>query len=137
MAKEIKGGLTIISRFLTKQVQSRVTLRLIIIIVFLVSIGIGNAVGIYDAFTKNDVHAMALSGAACSLYFIPAYGLLYLKTWARNLELVLSILLVLFGILVLFFESIIVGMAMIIPHGLIGLYLLSRECKEIFSGSDV
>lgn len=129
--------ITIISRFLTKQLKPRISLRLIIIIGFLVSIGIGNAVGIYDAFIKNDVNAMALSGAACSLYFIPAYGLFHLKTWARNLELALSILLILFGILVLFFESIVVGMAIIIPHGLIGLYLLSRECKEIFSGSDV
>lgn len=129
--------ITIISRFLTKQLKPRISLRLIIIIGFLVSIGIGNAVGIYDAFIKNDVNAMALSGAACSLYFIPAYGLFHLKTWARNLELALSILLILFGILVLFFESIVVGMAIIIPHGLIGLYLLSRECKEIFRGSDV
>ena len=129
--------ITIISRFLTKQLKPRSSLRLIIIIVFLISIGIGNAVGIYDAFIKNDINAMALSGAACSLYFIPAYGLFHLKTWARNLELALSILLILFGILVLFFESIVVGMAIIIPHGLIGLYLLSRECKEIFSGSDV
>lgn len=129
--------ITIISRFLTKQLKPRISLRLIIIIGFLVSIGIGNAVGIYDAFIKNDVNAMALSGAACSLYFIPAYGLFHLKTWARNLELALSILLILFGILVLFLESIVVGMAIIIPHGLIGLYLLSRECKEIFSGSDV
>jgi hypothetical protein len=129
--------ITIISRFLTKQLKPRISLKLIIIIGFLASIGIGNAVGIYDAFIKNDVNAMALSGAACSLYFIPAYGLFHLKTWARNLELALSILLILFGILVLFFESIVVGMAIIIPHGLIGLYLLSRECKEIFSGSDV
>lgn len=125
-----------ISHFLTKQVKIKITLKLMIIVVFLVIIGVGNAVGIYDAFTKNDFNAMALSGAASTVYFIPAYGLFYLKVWARNLELALSIIFILFGILVLLFESIVAGIAIIIPHGLICLYLLSRECKEIFSSSD-
>lgn len=126
-----------ISHFLTKQVKTKITLKLMIIVVFLVIVGIGNAVGIYDAFIKNDFNAMALSGAACIFYFIPAYGLFHLKTWARNLELALSIILILFGILVLLFESIGVGIAVIIPHGLICLYLLSSECKEIFNSSEI
>ncbi|GBG54803.1 hypothetical protein SPFL3102_01328 [Sporomusaceae bacterium FL31] len=128
--------ITIISPFLTKQAKTKITFKLMMIVVFLVIIGVGNVVGIYDAFIKNDISAMALSGAASIFYFIPAYGLFHLKVWARNLELALSIIVILLGILVLLFESVVAGIAITIPHGLICLYLLSRECKEIFSSSD-
>jgi hypothetical protein len=106
---------------------------MILIIGFLILIGIGNLLGAYQAFTRGNLSAMLSAGGGALLYFIPAYGLLKLKAWARKLELVLSILFMLLGAAVLLFESMIGGVIILLSHGLIVAYLLSSECKAMFT----
>jgi len=113
-------------------INPNMKLRLLLIIIFLVLITIGNALGIYEGIIIQDKTKIINSFAAMLVYAIPAYGLFKLKSWARLLEICLSVLLVLLGCIVSFIENIILGIMIIIPHGLIALYLISNECKELF-----
>lgn len=108
------------------------TLRLIIVIIFLFIIAIGNTFGIYDGLVHNNPTAAFNSFIALLLYAIPAFGLLQLKRWARLFELGLSILFVIIGLIIMFGYSITMGIVTLIPHGVIALYLLSNDCRRAF-----
>lgn len=108
------------------------TLRLLIIIGFLLLVAIGYAFGIYDGFIHNDTTATFNSLAALLLYAIPAWGLLKLKRWARLFELVLSIIFVVIGFIVMFGYNMTMGVITVVPHGLIAIYLLSDDCRRAF-----
>lgn len=108
------------------------TLRLIIIIVFLLLIALGNAFGIYDGLVNNDTTAALNSFAALLLYAVPALGLLKLKRWARLLEIAISVLFVVIGFVVMFGYNMTMGIITIVPHGLIAMYLLSDDCRRAF-----
>lgn len=77
------------------------------------------------------MNAALLSFLTVCLYSIPAYGLFKLQKWARKFELVFSFICLVLGVIMLLFESIISGIFIIITHGLIVMYLLSKECKQV------
>lgn len=106
--------------------------RLIIIVIFLFITAIGNAFGVYDALVNNNLNAAFNSLVAVLLYLIPAIGLLKLKRWARMFELGLSILLVILGIILMATFNMTFGVITIVPHGLIAIYLLSKDCRQAF-----
>lgn len=108
------------------------TLRLLIVVMFLLLIAIGYAFGIYDGLSKNDTTAALNSFAALLLYAIPAFGLLKLKRWARLFELILSIIFVVIGFIVMFGYNMTMGVITVVPHGLIAIYLLSNDCRRAF-----
>ena len=108
------------------------TLRLIIVIIFLLLIAIGYAFGIYDGLVHNNPTATFNSFIAVLLYAIPAFGLLRLKRWARLFELGLSILFVIIGLVIMFGYSLMMGIITLVPHGLIAIYLLSNDCRRAF-----
>lgn len=108
------------------------TLRLIFVVVFLFLTAIGYAFGIYDGLIHNNLNAALNSFIATLLYAIPAFGLLQLKRWARLFELGLSILSVILGFVIMFSYNMTMGVVTIIPHGLIAIYLLSKDCRKAF-----
>lgn len=108
------------------------TVRLIIIIIFLLLIAIGYVFGIYDGLVNNNPTAVFNSFVAVLIYAIPAFGLLRLKRWARLFELGLSILFVITGLVILFGYSLTMGIMTLVPHGLIAIYLLSNDCRRAF-----
>ncbi|WP_425060928.1 hypothetical protein SCACP_16890 [Sporomusa carbonis] len=108
------------------------TLRLLLIIGFLLLIAIGYGFGIYDGLLRNNFPEALSSLAASLLYAIPAFGLLKLKRWARLFELVLSSIFVIIGLIVMLGYNITMGVLTIVPHGLIAVYLLSDECRRAF-----
>lgn len=106
------------------------TFRLLIIIIFLSFVALGNAFGVYDSIIKHDTSALLYALVSTVLYAVPAYGLFKLKSWARLLELVLSVIMVALGVVMVLFESFITGIFIIVTHGLIASYLVSKECKR-------
>lgn len=113
-------------------VHPALTLGLIIIIIFLFIIALGYAFGIYDGLVHNNLSGALNSFIAVLLYAIPAFGLLRLKRWARLFELVLSILFVIIGLVVMFSYNMTMGIITLVPHGLIAIYLLSKNCRQAF-----
>lgn len=112
------------------KLNPNMTFRLLLIIIFLVLIAIGNAFSTYDSITNQDTTTASYSFISILLYAIPAYGLFKLKTWARTFELAFSFLLLVLGIIMLLFDSIISGIFIIATHGLIAMYLVTNECKN-------
>lgn len=108
------------------------TSGLITVVIFLFIIAIGYAFGIYDGLVHNNPNAAFNSFVAVLLYAIPAFGLLKLKRWARLFELGLSILFVIIGLVIMFGYSMTMGVMTVVPHGLIAIYLLSKDCRQAF-----
>lgn len=106
------------------------TFRLLLIIIFLSLVAIGNAFAIYDSVIKQDTSALLYAFISTLIYAVPAYGLFKLKPWARLMELILSVIMVILGIVMVLFESFITGIFIIVTHGLIASYLVSKECKR-------
>jgi hypothetical protein len=115
------------------QPNPKLTIRLFIIITFLSLIAIGNIFGIYDGLVQNNNMAIFQSLTAMLLYAVPAYGLFALKPWARLLELLKSILLVILGCLMVLFDNLGTGLLVMIIHGMIAAYLVTTECKHAFA----
>lgn len=113
------------------KLNPNLTFRLLLIIIFLILIAVGNAFSVYESLLKQDSTAALYSFLSILLYVVPAYGLFKLKDWARRFELVFSFILVVLGIIMLLFDSLISGLFIITTHGLIAMYLLSSECKQV------
>lgn len=105
---------------------------LIIIILFLALIAIGNILNTYNALKATEDSQALWSAAATACYILPTYGLFRLKRWARWFEIVFSLILVVLGLVVLVFSSFIVGLFIIVIHGLIARYLLSAKGRRAF-----
>lgn len=108
------------------------TFRLLLTAGFLLLIAIGNIFGIHQGLINNDPIAAANAFIATTIYAVPAAGLLKLKRWARIIEIFLSIVFVIIGFIVMFGYNMTMGIATIVPHGLIAIYLLSDECRRAF-----
>jgi uncharacterized membrane protein (DUF2068 family) len=112
------------------KLNPNLTFKLLLIIIFLALIAFLNVFGVYDNFVKHDMNAALLSLLTICLYIIPAYGLFKLKKWARSFEIVFSFVCLILGVIMLLFESIVSGIFIMTTHGLIVMYLLSKECKH-------
>lgn len=108
------------------------TLRLLIIIIFLSLVAIGNVLGVYENILAQNSVETVNSAVSVLIYGIPAYGLLKLRPWARMTELILSAILVILGLILITSYSFLIGAFIIITHGLIAAYLLTNECKKSF-----
>lgn len=108
------------------------TARLMLVAFFLLLIAFGYAFGIYDGLIHNNLNAALNSLIATLLYAVPALGLLRLKRWARLFELGLSILFVILGFVIMFGYNMTMGVLTIVPHGIIAIYLLSKDCRKAF-----
>lgn len=108
------------------------TVRLLLVIGFLLLVAIGYAFGVYDGLVHGNLPAAFNAFVALLLYAVPAAGLLKLKRWARMFELVLSFIFVIIGFIVMFGYNMTMGVMTIVPHGLIGMYLLSDDCRRTF-----
>ena len=95
-------------------------------------LAIGYAFGVYTGVTQGNLPAALNAFVALLLYAVPAVGLLKLKRWARMFELILSFLFVIIGFLIMFGYNMTMGVMTIVPHGLIGMYLLSEDCRRTF-----
>lgn len=110
-----------------------VTLPLIVIIAYLFFIAAANLIAIYhNLFVEPDLNASIISMLAVIRHAIPAYGLTKLKRWARWTELALSVLSVILGILLMLAGQLGLGVLIIVPSGLIAIYLLSNGCRRAF-----
>jgi len=109
------------------------TWPLIVIIGYLLLVAIGNLLAAYNNLvTQANVMVAAVNLISMLLYVLPAYGLAKLKRWARFAELTLSIMSVLLGIVLMIQGILGMGVLVIVPHGLIAIYLLSDNCRRIF-----
>ena len=118
----------------------KLTLGLIFIVAFLAFIAVTSAFGVYDSIVNQDQGEAMQSLFRTLLYGIPAYGIMRMKKWARLVELILSIFLVVLGgfIIVAYFLGtnenvlLIMGALILIIHGSIAKYLLSAKCRQAF-----
>ena len=116
------------------------TLGLIAIGLFLSSVAIISAFGVYDSVVNGNQTEMLQSGFRMLLYAVPAYGIFRMKKWARVFELILSYFLIAlagFLIIMYFIDSsesglLIMGGLILLVHGSIAKYLLSAKCRQAF-----
>ncbi|MHC1746266.1 MAG: hypothetical protein AB9895_03985 [Negativicutes bacterium] len=116
------------------------TLGLIAIGLFLSSVAIISAFGVYDSVVNGNQTEMMQSGFRMLLYAVPAYGIFRMKKWARVFELILSYFLIaLAGFLIVMYfvdssESalLLIGGLILIIHGSIAKYLRSAKCLTAF-----
>jgi hypothetical protein len=117
-------------RSLWSLLHPNLTVRLLIIIIFLSLVALGNVFGIYDSIINQDTTALLYACVSTFLYAIPAYGLFKLKPWARLMELTVSVIMVALGMVMILFDSLMSGIFIVVSHGLIAAYLVSNECKR-------
>ncbi|HMM21633.1 MAG TPA: hypothetical protein PKA10_13020 [Selenomonadales bacterium] len=111
--------------------DARLTLGLIVTITFMGILAAGNLIQLVQAFLAGNT-LMALQNALSAiLYAVPAWGLLKVQRWARLFEIIWSVLMVLLGIVVIT-QSIVTGAIIVITHGMIALYLMSKKCRKVF-----
>lgn len=116
------------------------TLGLIVIGLFLSSVAIISAFGVYDSVVNGNKTEMLQSGFRMMLYAVPAYGIFKMKKWARAFELTLSyflIALAAFLIVMYFIDSsesilLLMGGLILLVHGSIAKYLRSSKCLTAF-----
>lgn len=104
-------------------------LAIILVLALLTAFSIINIVA--GLFAQQPALAL-YSAFATAMYGISAYGLFRLKRWARFLQLFLSILSFLSGIVTMFSQSMGTGILTVIIHGLIAIYLLTDDCRRSF-----
>lgn len=114
-------------------IPHNLSLPLILIIGYLFLVAIGNLLALYQhvVVQPNLINAFGYFFSML-LYAIPGYGLLKLKRWARLMELFLSSLSVILGFILMFSGAMGMGVLVIVPHGLIAIYLLTDKCRELF-----
>lgn len=110
----------------------KLTFGLIIVIVYLFLVSLGNLLAVYNTLTSQDYTNLAAQILSVLVYIIPAYGMLKLKNWARIMEIAISIFAVVLGFAVMLTYSLGSGAFIIVTHGLIAIYLLKAECRNIY-----
>lgn len=110
------------------------TWPLFVIVGYLFLVAIGNLLASYNNLVSQSNLVMTFGNLiSMLLYALPAYGLIKLKPWARFLELALSILSVILGIVLMLQGMLGMGVLVVVPHGLIAIYLLSDTCRKLFA----
>lgn len=110
------------------------TWPLLLIIGYLFLVAIGNLLAAYNNFVTQSNVVMAFGNLiSMLLYALPAYGLTKLKSWARFVELALSVLSVIIGIFLMLSGKLGTGVLVVVPHGIIAIYLLSDNCRKLFA----
>lgn len=110
------------------------TWPLLLIIGYLFLVAIGNLLAAYNNFVTQSNVVMAFGNLiSMLLYAFPAYGLTKLKPWARFLELALSVLSVIIGIFLMLSGKLGTGVLVVVPHGIIAIYLLTDNCRKLFA----
>lgn len=120
------------STFWSKIFDPKLTLGLIIIIIYLFLVTLGNLLAVYNTIISHSYADLLPQVLSVVLYLVPAYGMLKLKNWARVAEIIISILAVILGFFIMFAASLGSGVFIIVTHGLIAIYLLKAECSTIF-----
>lgn len=111
--------------------DERLTLGLIVTITFMGILAAGNLIQVYQSFSAGHTLEALQNALSVVLYAVPAWGLMRVQRWARLFEIVWSVLMVLLGIF-LITQSIVAGAIIVITHGIIALYLLSKRCRKVF-----
>ena len=127
-----RGAVTVPEKSILSNIKPNMTFRLLLIIFFLVLIALGNLVSVFECLKKNDVYGVILYVFVVLIYIIPAYGIFQLKPWARKIEIILSVISFIFGIIIMLLSSLGIGLLVMTIHGLILAYLLSKECRKAF-----
>lgn len=124
-----------IQSLLKKIPQNELTSPLILIILFLLIVAFGNLLGIYNGIKTGSHTILFLSTVSFFVYVVPACGLLFLKTWARYLEIFISLLTVFIfsPFLLLEGNNLFISILSLIIHGYIVFYLTSSQCKSLFA----
>ncbi|SDF76315.1 hypothetical protein [Sporolituus thermophilus] len=114
-------------------IPANMPLPLLLIIIYLFIIALGNLFALYQ-YVAVQPNLLTAIGHLVSvlLYAGPAYGLLKLKRWARSVELYLSLFSVALGLFLMFTGAFGMAVMIIVPHGLIAIYLLTDKCRELF-----
>jgi hypothetical protein len=106
--------------------------KLLLVLALLCLNALGNVLSAFVQLQTGNLSGAAIYIFTAALYLLPAYGLFKLKNWARLLQLTLSILFVVQGIVVMINGYMFLGMINVVLHGLTAIYLLSDECRKLF-----
>jgi len=109
-----------------------ITFKLLFIVAFLCLNAIGNLFIAFAQFGSQNMSEVLIYLLTFILYLVPAYGLYRLKRWARLLQLTISIIFVIQGLIIMASGQIFVGMINVVLYGLTAIYLLSEKCRKLF-----
>ena len=111
-------------------VSRKASWKMLLVIAFLGITAVIQLVNAILQFSQQNIMSAAPFFGSFLLAVAPTVGLYRRKTWARLLQLALSLLLVIMGLLEMFAGGLFAGMIKIVPNGLVAIYLLSDECRD-------
>lgn len=118
--------------FWFKLFDPRLTGGLIAVIIFLFLIALFNTFSLVGALSAGNFSEAGQRLLSILLYTLPTVGLMKLNRWARLFEIGYSLLMVVLGFIILFGANIFMGTFIVVTHGLVGIYLLSAKCRQLF-----
>ena len=120
---------------LSRLIHPKLTLRLILIVIYFFLFGLSSLFSLYDAIAEQQELATFWVPFCSALLFLPAsVGISQLLPWGRKLSLVISALAIILAVPIMFyFGSYLDAGLTLLLNALIFRYLLSPECRLLFA----
>lgn len=118
--------------FWFKLFDPKLTGALIGVIIFLFLTALLHVFGLIDAVGRQNMSEAGQRALSIVLYGLPAFGLAKLNRWARLFEIGYSMLMVALGFFIMAAANMFMGTFIVVTHGLVGIYLLSAKCRQLF-----
>jgi len=116
-----------------QRLNPNLTVGLVVVIGVLALLAAMNIItAVFYLFTGQPPAFALYNGLAAAIYAFTAHGLFRLKRWARFLQLFLSIMMLITGILTMLAQNMGQGIINVIIHGPIAIYLLTDDCRAAF-----
>lgn len=106
-----------------------------LILAFLGIHALSNVLAAFVQLQTGNLQSTLIFIITAALYSLPAYGLYNRKKWARLMQIILSLIFVIQGIMMMANGVMFIGMINVVSYGLIAIYLLGDECRTQFKTS--
>lgn len=112
--------------------KPHLTWKLLLILAFLGIHAVSNVLAAFMQLLTSNLQNTLIFIITAALYILPAYGLYNRKKWARLMQMILSLIFVIQGIVMMVNGVMFMGMINVVSYGLIAIYLLGDECRTQF-----
>nr|WP_320145868.1 hypothetical protein [uncultured Anaeromusa sp.] len=121
--------------FLSRLIHPKLTLRLVLIVIYFLLYGLSNLFSLYEAIAEQQELATFWVSLCSALLYLPAsVGIAQLLPWGRKLSLVISALAIIIAVPILFFFGAYLDAGLtLLLNAMIFRYLLSPECRLLFA----
>ena len=120
---------------LSRLIHPKLTLRLVLIVVYFFLYGLSNLFSLYEAVAdQQELATFWVSLCSALLYLAASVGIAQLFPWGRKLSLIISALAIILAVPILFFFGAYLDAGLtLLLNAMIFRYLLSAECRLLFA----